>query len=132
MDTAKDIPLSEFEGYPDIQDIVANLPLNHFNFVHEFCFKKQEDLLGDIWSDVNLILEACEPPRMRIGFKFHRVSVQSFNGFGQIMGLYIQSIAEQGWEKLRFEVGDYEDGRIHLYCHSVVLYRPEQEVPTNH
>lgn len=121
---APDIPPPDFEGYEEVAHIFGNRPLYHFSFVHSFLFEEREDLLGDTWRDIELVLAELDPPRRKIGFRFHRVRDVTYSGYGQIMGLYAQSIEERGWEKLCYEIGDYEDGRIHLFCHSVALYDP--------
>lgn len=121
---APDIRPSDLEGYTEVAHILSNRPLYHFSFVHSFFFAEREDLLGDTWRDIELVLAELELPRQRIGFRFHRVADVTYSGYGQIMGLYVQGIEERGWAKLRYEVGDYEDGRIRLFCHSVSLYDP--------
>jgi hypothetical protein len=122
---AQDIKISELEGYEQVAAIVAARSLFHFSGLHSFrYFGRREDELGDAWSDIELVMEELEPPRAKVGIRFHRVADVSFSGFAQIMGLYFQSIQERGWEKLRFEVGDYENGHIHLFCHEISLFDP--------
>lgn len=123
---APDIRPPDLEGYAEVAQILGNRPLYHFSRVHSFFFGEREDFLGDTWHDIDLVLAELEPPRRKIGFRFHCVTDVTYSGFGQIMGLYVQSIEERGWEKLRYEVGDYEDGHIHLFCHSVALYDPRK------
>src|SRR5688572_20108460 len=101
---APDIPLSDLEGYPDVATILGGRALHHFSYVHSFLFAEREDALGDTWRDIELVLAELEPPRQKIGIRFHRVDGVAYSGFGQIMGLYVQSIEERGWEKLRYEV----------------------------
>jgi hypothetical protein len=122
---APDIPLSDLEGYSDVAAIHGGRPLYHFSYVHSFLYTDREDILGDTWRNVDLVLAELDPPRQKIGFRFHRVGEVDFSGYSQIMGLFIQSIKERGWAGLRYEIGDYEDGRIHLFCHSVTLYDPK-------
>jgi hypothetical protein len=122
---AQDIKISELEGFAHVADILAGRPLFHFSRVHSFrYFGRREDELGDTWSDIELVMEELEPPHAQIGIKLHRVVDVEFSGFGQIMGLFFQSIQERGWERLRFEVGDYEDSRIHLFCHEISVFDP--------
>ncbi|MGV3755172.1 MAG: hypothetical protein ACO1QS_07295 [Verrucomicrobiota bacterium] len=122
---AQDIKVSEFEGFERVSGIIAGRPLFHFSRVHAFrYFARREDELGDQWSDIELVMEEFDSPHAQIGIRFHRVADVSFSGFGQIMGLYFQRIQERGWEQLRFEVGDYEDGRIHLFCHEISVFDP--------
>ena len=124
MPIVPDIRPPDLEGYAEVAHILGNQSLFHFSYVHSFFFLDREDLLGDTWRDIELILAELEQPRRKIGLRFHRVRDVTFSGFGQIMGLYAQNIEQRGWEKLRYEIGDYEDGRIHLFCHSVALYDP--------
>ncbi len=122
---AQDIKISELEGYEHVAAVIAGRPLFHFSRVHSFrYFGRREDELGDQWSDVELVMEEFDPPHAKVGIRFHRVADVSFSGFGQIMGLFFQSIQERGWEKLRFEAGDYEDSRIHLFCHEISAFDP--------
>ncbi len=122
---ANDIELSMLEGFEQVALIIGNRPLYHFSHVSSFhYFNHIEEPSGDTRANIELVLEEFEPPRARIGIKFHQVADVAFSGFGQIMGLFFQDIRERGWEKLRFEVGDYEDGRIHLFCHNISLFDP--------
>jgi hypothetical protein len=124
---AQDIKISALEGFEQVAAIIAGHPLFHFSVVHSFrYFGRREDDLGDTWRDIELVMEEVEPPRAQIGIRFHRVADVSFSGFGQITGLYFQSIQERGWEKLRFEVGDYEAGQIHLFCHEITVFDPNR------
>ena len=121
-----DMPLSQLPGYSEVAGIVAGRPLFHFGRVASFFFRRQEDMLGDVWPDIDLVMQESEPPHRKIGFRFHRAAEVEFSGFGNIPGLFFQSIKERGWEHLRFEVGDYEESRIHLFCHEISVYDPER------
>jgi hypothetical protein len=118
------IELSALNGFPEVEAVVAGRPLFHFSWVQSFRYSSCEDDLGDAWEEVELVMKELEPPQAQIGFRFHRVSVQSFSGFGQIMGLSLRDIRGRGREGRRFEVGDYEDGRIHLYCDDISVFMP--------
>jgi hypothetical protein len=122
---AEDIKISELVGYEQVAAIIAGRPLFHFSVVHSFrYFARREHELGDEWRDIELVMEELEPPRAQIGIRFHRVADVDFSGFAQIQGLFFQNIQERGWERLRFEVGDYEDSRIHLFCHEISVFDP--------
>lgn len=122
---AQDIKVSELDGFEQVATIIASRPLFHFSRVHSFrYFGRREDELGDQWRDIELVMDEFDPPHAQVGFRFHRVADVSFSGFGQIMGLFFQSIQERGWERLRFEVGDYEDSHIHLFCHEIIVFDP--------
>lgn len=121
---AQDIKISTLEGYEQIAGVMAGRPLFHFSHVRSFYWVLREDELGSQWSDIELVMYESEPPHAQIGIRFHRVGVQKFSGFGQIMGLFFQSIQERGWESYRFEVGDYEDSHIHLFCYEISVFAP--------
>jgi hypothetical protein len=123
INRSSDIEVSQLDGFEQVASIIADRPLYHFSVVHTFrFFRHREDYLGDPWSDIELVMEEFNPPRAQIGISFHRVADVTFSGFAQIMGLYFKSIKERGWERLRFEVGDYEEGKIHLFCHQVSFF----------
>ena len=129
---ARDIEISELPGFEEVAAFAANRPLFHFSFVQSFHYSVSEDSHGEQWSDVDLVMRELEAPYAQVGIRFHRVAVDSFSGFGQIMGLYFQSIQDRGWERLCFEVGDYEDGHIHLFCHAISLFDPRKSAQQNH
>ena|SRR5258708_34727996 len=129
INRSPDIEVAHLDGFESVASIIADRPLYHFSVVHSFrFFRHREDYLGDPWSDIELVMEELEPPRAQIGLSFHRVADVSFSGFGQIMGLCFKSIQERGWESLRYEVGDYEDGYIHLFCHKISVFDPSSAV----
>jgi hypothetical protein len=124
---AQDIKVSELPGFDQVSAIIAGRPLFHFSRVHSFhYFGRCEDEVGGTWSDIELVMEEFAPPHAQVGIRFHRVADVSFSGFGQIIGLYFQSIYERGWEQLRFQVGDYEDSRIHLFCYEISMFDPRK------
>jgi len=124
---APDIQLSQIPGFSEVADIVAGRPLSHFGGVVSFCYRRQaENERGKVWPDINLVMQEQEPPHRKIGFRFHGVRDVQFSGWGSIVGLYFQSIKDRGWEDARFEVGDYEQGGIHLFCHEISVYDPER------
>ncbi|WP_035613420.1 hypothetical protein [Haloferula sp. BvORR071] len=124
-----DIPLAELEGYAEVAGIIARRPLYHFSWVHSFCYhSQQEDELGNHWRDIELVMGESKAPSARIGIRFHRVDHVAFSGFGEIEGLFFRSIKKRNWEKLRYEVGDYEESKISLFCHGIALFDPGREV----
>lgn len=133
MDTNdRDIKMSELPGFEEIAAFAANRPLYHFSFVHSFHYCVRVDDHGERWSDGELVMGELEAPYAQVGIRFHRAAVDSFSGFGQIMGLYFRSIRDRGWEQHRFEVGDYEDGCIRLFCHAISLFDPRKSAQVNH
>lgn len=122
---AQDIDISTLKGFDQVAAVIAGRPLFHFNVVNSFCyFRRREDDLSNRWPDIELVMEELESPQGQIGIRFCEVADVEFSGFGQIIGLFFQSIQDRGWERLRFEVGDYEDGRIHLFCREITLFDP--------
>ena len=124
---SQDIPLSDINGYPEVAHIVADRPIHHFGGVVSFSYyREHEDKRGEVSPLIELVMEEQVQPHRRIGFRFHGVCDVQFSGWGSIVGLYFQSIRDRGWQNLRFEVGDYEDGCIHLFCCEVSVYDPER------
>jgi len=124
--TVPDIPLSEIPGYSEVVDIVAGRPLHHFAGVVSFLYRRQAEHPHGVWPSIELVMEEQVAPHRKIGFRFHGVRDVQFSGWSSIVGLYFQSIKDRGWEDARFEVGDYEDGGIHLYCYEISVFDPER------
>lgn len=121
-----DVPIEKIPGFGAVAPLFSNKKLYHFSFVRSFLFAEEEDELGDRWMCIRLVMEHDSLLKEMIGLLFERVSAVEFSGFGQIQGLCFQSVVERGWEKLRFEVGDYEEGKIHLYCHAIQFFAVER------
>ena len=119
--TLPDIPLSEITGYAEVADIVAGRPLHQFGGVVSFFYRRQAG-----HPSIELVMQEQVAPHRKIGFRFHRVRDVQFSGWGSIVGLYFQSIRDRGWEDARFEVGDYEQACIHLFCYDISVYDPER------
>lgn len=124
---ASGISLSQFPGYAAIESVVTDRPIYHFKRVESFCYRQHSDICGDTIEDVELVLSEPQAPQNRIGFCFRGVRIHHFSGFGSISGLFIETIEDRRWEKMRFEVGDYENGAILLYCLEIILFRPEDK-----
>ena len=123
---APDIPLSQIRGYAEVADIVRGRPLCHFGGVVSFCYRRQaQNEHGEVWSVVDLVMQEQVHPHHKLGFRFHGVRDVQYFGWGSIVGLYFQSIKDRGWEDARFEVGDYEQNCIHLFCYDISVYDPE-------
>ena len=119
--TLPDIPLSEITGYAEVADIVAGRPLHQFGGVVSFLYRREAE-----HPSIELVMQEQVAPHRKIGFRFHRVRDVQFSGWGSIVGLYFQSIRDRGWEDARFEVGDYEQACIHLFCYDISVYDPER------
>ena len=56
---------------------------------------------------------------------FHNVSSLEINSIGntflQISGFDIVDISSNGWERINFQVADYEIGRIKFFCEEVEI-----------
>jgi hypothetical protein len=119
-----DVPLTQIPGYSEVAAIVAGRPLHHFGGVVSFCYRQQTE--AAVWPEIDLVMQEQEPPHEQIGFRFRGVRDVQFSGWGSIVGLYFQNIEDRGWEDARFEVGDYEQGGIHLFCHEILVYDPKR------
>ena len=124
---APDIPLADIRGYAEVADIVGGRPLHHFGGVVSFCYRRQaETERGGIWPVIDLVMQEQVPPHRKIGFRFDGVRDVQYSGWGSIVGLYFQSIRDRSWEDAHFEVGDYEQACIHLFCYDISVYDPER------
>ena len=125
--TVQDIPLSEIPGYSEVSALVSGRPLHQFSAVVSFLYHQQaEHPHGGIWPTIELVMQEQVAPHRKIGFRFHGVRDVQYSGWGSIVGLYFQSIRDRGWEDARFEVGDYEEGDIHLFCYDISVYDPSR------
>jgi hypothetical protein len=125
--TVPDIPVSELPGYPEVAEIVAGRALHRFGGVVSFCYQRlTEGEHGKIWPSIELVMQEQIEPHRKIGFRFRGVRDVQFSGWGSIIGLYFQSIKNRGWEDVCFEVGDYEQSNIHLYCYDISIFDPER------
>ena len=125
--TIPDIPVSELPGYAEVAEIVAGRPLHHFGGVVSFCYSRQ--VVGEhsaVWPCIELVMAEQVAPHRQIGFRFRGVRDVQFSGWGSIVGLFFQSIKSRGWEDARFEVGDYEQSSIHLYCYEISVFDPKR------
>ena len=122
-----DIPLSEIPGYAEVASIVAGRPLHQFGDVVSFFYRREtESPHGGVWPTIELVTQEQVVPHRKLGFRFHGVRDAQFSGWGSIVGLYFQTIKDRGWENLRFEVGDYEQSCIHLFCYEISVFDPER------
>lgn len=59
-------------------------------------------------------------PKFKVTLRFigvKKLQLKDFGGFPtQIMGFEIVDISKNGWEDIRFSVGDYENDRIRFFC----------------
>jgi hypothetical protein len=75
MMNANDIALSALEGFEQVALIIEDRPLFHFSDVSSFhYFIHLEEPSGNTWANIELVLAELEPPRTRIGIKFHQVA----------------------------------------------------------
>ncbi len=122
-----DIPYDKMPGFAAVAHVLAGARPYDFSYVYSFVYTEEEDALGERWRNITLVMADDSPAKKKVGFRFERVTDVRFSGFGQIMGMYIQSVVDRGWEGLRFEVGDYEEEKIHLFCHSISLFAIEEK-----
>ena len=124
-----DIPLSEIPGYAEVAEAVAGRSLLHFIDVVSFCFcQEAEHPHEGRWPSIELVMKERVAPHRKIGFRFYGVRDVQFSGWTSIVGLYFQSIKDRGWVDTRFEVGDYENGCIHLFCYDISVFDPERAI----
>jgi hypothetical protein len=117
------------DGIDAARAILGEFSLIDFSKVKELAFFSDDETLSAY--DVKLSLLRDRPAHERAGltFLFERASGVRLNNIGggltQIMGLYIKDISENGWEYLKWQIGDYENNAIDLYCFKVSIIAVE-------
>jgi hypothetical protein len=100
--------------------------------VRSLDFRERADATG---SDLEIEFVACKKdqrsrdwpwgvePKFRVRVAFRRVRDLKLDEFGgihtQINGFDIRDISDRGWEGTRYEIEDYEDGRIAFLCDEI-------------
>ncbi|WP_460185706.1 hypothetical protein [Thermopirellula anaerolimosa] len=77
------------------------------------CILERRDIARHGWpSETN--------PRFKVDLRFADVSDLSIKQFGdgdtQITGFDIADLSDRGWDRVKYEVQDYENSRIHFFC----------------
>lgn len=52
-------------------------------------------------------------------FIFANVGDFHFKNLPEISGFKIENISKSGWENIKYEIFDFEDGNLHAYCESI-------------
>lgn len=111
-------------GWDKVTDIIGTFSIREFSKVKELhfidreCYNNEFDLYIVLFSEYRKI-------NNKINIKFYNVSNLYIKIFGggltQITGLYIKDISDKGWEKIRWEVGDFEIGAIKFYAADISI-----------
>ena len=112
------------QGKSKIESAVGKPGFLGFSKVHSFTFLEEGIIPLASKYSLELILES---ERMAETFRLHLrfTGVQSFElhefggGWTQIMGFDIVDVSDRQWDKIKFEVIDYEDQRLSFFCETV-------------
>lgn len=119
----------EIEGYKELEQVLGAWSPNDLAYIERIDLRTTEDGIsstayiqalcqprGNGWPDLGKIF-------FRVGLIFDDVSNLSLQSFGagptQIAGFAIEDIRENHWERIRFAVEDYEEGKIEFYCRRI-------------
>ncbi len=98
------------------------------NLFLDITFLSQKKHSSSIWPDIKGEFD-------EISLLFYDVSNFNCNFEGefipQLMGFDIVDISDQGWESIKFQIEDYEDGIIGFYCREIEVKSIAQSVRLN-
>ncbi|SES46396.1 hypothetical protein [Psychrobacillus sp. OK032] len=100
--------------------------LQNFSFANIKCisnlnlsFLKEFNVYSSL-LDIDFIIEG-NGNRYLVHFRFHNPQSITFesNGSYHQISLNIKDITERGFEKMKFEVEDYEENTLHFFCSEI-------------
>lgn len=103
---------------------LRDFEMRDFNMFDQIVSLKWEPSVDvDTWEEhKNLFLEMTGADNYKILLECIDVAFLCFRGNGQVSGFYIRDMSASGYEKCsKYEVGDYEEDDIKLYCADVVI-----------
>jgi hypothetical protein len=114
--------MSAIKGLEEAEKIFGLLNFSDFRRVRELRFLEQPEASE---SQLTLVLESeGRSPNFLLSLRFEGVQnlKLSFGGqLTQIIGFGITDISQRQWERLNWEVTDFENGCIHFYCREVEI-----------
>jgi hypothetical protein len=111
----------------NLSEILTGAKLSDFTIVEEINFIRKTSLdFAYPFFETTLILLSEKPYEKKLHINFSKVTNFSLgpsgSGLVQIMGLYLKNVSNQGWENIKWEVGDYENqASIHLYAKEIYM-----------
>ncbi|MEI4769870.1 hypothetical protein WAX74_09470 [Psychrobacillus sp. FJAT-51614] len=102
--------------------------LKNFSFADLKCisnfnlsFQKVSNVHSSL-LDVDFIIEGNGTGYL-VQFRFYNPQSISFESDGLFheISLNIKDIAERGWEKIKYEVEDYEENTLHFFCSEIEI-----------
>jgi hypothetical protein len=118
----------EINGLEAARDILGQFDFREFSTLVELHFLSVSE--RHAIYDVELLLQSVSrTPNFAMRIRFHGIQGLSLGpiggGLAQIPGLYIDNIAERGWEGLFWKIGDFEDSRISFHAADVSILSVE-------
>ena len=114
--------MADIPGSDAAREVLGEFSITEFRRIRELHFS--DSGLGDEYEPMlEMVVESEDRSpncRMRIHFEGIRgLSLEEFGG-GQtrITGLAIDDISDRGWERIYWEVIDFEDGMLKFYARS--------------
>lgn len=101
---------------------IRDFSLRKINYIVGFylSFHNESLLDGSSSLDIDFIIED-ESKQYLARFRFYNpesVTLRSGGPYHQI-SIEIKDIKDRGWEGKKFEIDDYEEGRLHFYCSEI-------------
>lgn len=110
-------------AYIKMISLFPNANSNFFSLNITFLSQKRKP--SSIWPNTKDVFD-------EISILFHNVSNFNCNFEGefipQITGFDIIDVSDQGWESVKFQIEDYENGIIGFYCREIEIKSIKQAV----
>lgn len=109
-------------GYDDIAEILTRNSHTGCTMVQRLTVK---NFIGDEGFQSEVVIDLAHDIRdseaVRVRFQgCHQIRIDDTY---QVCGLAFRDISKRGWEFTKFEVYDYEESKIGLFCHRIRLER---------
>ncbi len=115
--------MSAIVGIEKIREILPQFTFHHFRILREFRFYKESEEEGVV-QKVNVILESESlSPNYRLLVCFGHVRGVRINDFGggetRLVGFDVIDISDRQWDSIEFQVVDFENKMMELFCKTV-------------
>ena len=125
-----DVPISSLKGYEQVKELIPNGSLLLFTQI--WSLRVQNVLTGDGDFQKNVILELAkdfapdDADIIRITMRNAGGCV--FDNTSQITGFAVLDVQAKQWDGIRYEIYDYEQSAIKLYCEDIEMEKSNKKI----
>lgn len=112
-----------------IKSVFPDFQMENFRMFDQVLLLKWECVFDpETWEEHrNLFLKMTNADHDIIQMECRCVEKFHFQGNGQISGFIIEDMSASGYEnRVRYKVGDYEEGELGFYCSDIVVEHLEK------